>query len=97
MIDEFPRYIEQLESWNRRLLKEELPFAGGVNVETKPDVVLSLRVNRDNAKTRHVVRARDKNDQADKFERRFAEYELDTLPADAEYRQRGVLIDVSTM
>jgi hypothetical protein len=49
-----------------------------------------------NAKTRYVAWVRDKNDEAEKFERRFAEYDRETLPVEAEYRRRGVLIDVIT-
>jgi adenylate kinase family enzyme len=96
MIVGFPRCPKQLDSWTTWPFQQELPLAGGVNVASKPDVVLSLRVTMANAKTRYVAWVRDKNDEAEKFERRFAEYDRETLPVEAEYRRRGVLIDVIT-
>jgi adenylate kinase family enzyme len=37
---------------------------------------------------------RDTNDSDEKFERRFAEYEVETLPVEEAYRKRGILFDV---
>lgn len=95
MIDGFPRNIEQLDSWIVWPFAEELPLTGAPNVDAKPDVVVSLRVGKQNAKARYSARARDSNDSDEKFERRFAEYEVETLPVEETYRQRGILIDVS--
>ncbi|EDU42476.1 predicted protein [Pyrenophora tritici-repentis Pt-1C-BFP] len=94
MIDGFPRNIEQLDSWSFWPFADELPFSGGPNVDAKPDIVISLRVSKQNAKARYSARARDSNDNNEKFERRFAEYEVETLPVEDTYRQRGILIDV---
>ncbi|CAA9963432.1 Adenylate kinase 1 ATP binding protein [Pyrenophora teres f. maculata] len=94
MIDGFPRNIEQLDSWSVWPFAEELPLSGGPNVDAKPDIVISLRVSKQNAKARYSARARDSNDSDEKFERRFAEYEMETLPVEDTYRQRGILIDV---
>jgi adenylate kinase family enzyme len=97
LIDGFPRCIEQLESWNTWPFQDKLQFesSSGVTPATKPDVVLSLRVTRENAKARYVARARDANDQAEKFDKRFAEYENETIPVEEVYRKRGILIEVS--
>jgi adenylate kinase family enzyme len=75
---------------------KELPLASGGNNNTKPDIVLSLRVSKHNAKARYSARARDSNDSNEKFERRFAEYEEETIPVEESYRQRGILVDVSS-
>lgn len=95
-IDGFPRNIEQLASWSKWLFSKELSLEDSLHADAKPDVVLSLRVNRQNAKSRYSARARDSNDSDERFERRFAEYETETLPVEATYRQRGLLIDVSS-
>lgn len=54
-----------------------------------------LKVTKQNAKARYLARARDSNDSREKFERRFVEYEVETVAVEEAYRQRGVLIDVS--
>lgn len=95
MVDGFPRNIEQLDSWSAWPFAEELPLIDGSNVDAKPDIVVSLRVSKQSAKARYSARARDSNDSEEKFERRFAEYEVETLPVEETYRQRGILIDVS--
>jgi adenylate kinase family enzyme len=96
LIDGFPRSTEQLESWSVWPFSEARPIAGGTNTNAKPDIVLSLRVSKQNAKARYSARARDSNDSEEKFERRFSEYEQETLHVEDSYRQRGILIDVST-
>jgi len=95
MIDGFPRNTEQLNSWRVWPFSEELPLASECNVDAKPDIVISLRVSKQNAKARYSARARDSNDSDEKFEKRYAEYEVETLPVEETYRQRGILIDVS--
>jgi len=95
MIDGFPRNTEQLDSWSVWPFSEEMPLSSESNVDAKPDIVISLRVSKQNAKARYSARARDSNDSYEKFERRYAEYEVETLPVEKTYRQRGVLIDVS--
>ena len=91
---EYPRNIEQLDSWSVWPFAEELPFSSGP-VDAKPDLVISLRVSKQNAKARYSARGWGSNDSDEKFERRFAEYEVETLPVEDKYRQRGILIDVS--
>ncbi|KAK6949192.1 hypothetical protein Daesc_009266 [Daldinia eschscholtzii] len=99
LIDGFPRCVEQLESFNTWPFQDELPLTpmrdGRTGENAKPDVVLRLDVTKENAKARYLARARDSNDSRDKFERRFAEYETETIPVEEAYRQRGILIDVS--
>jgi len=95
LVDGFPRSTEQLESWNVWQFSEDLPIASGTNTNAKPDIILSLRVSKQNAKARYSARARDSNDSDEKFERRFSEYEEETLPVEEVYRERGILIDVS--
>jgi adenylate kinase family enzyme len=73
---------------------DELPLTGESKADTKPDIVISLRVSKQNTKARYSARARDSNDSDEKFERRFAEYEVETLPVEETYRQHGILIDV---
>ncbi|KAI1464235.1 P-loop containing nucleoside triphosphate hydrolase protein [Daldinia caldariorum] len=98
LIDGFPRCIEQLESFNVWPFQDELPLApssaGWTRENAKPDVVLRVDVAKQNARMRYLARARDGNDSEDKFERRFAEYEAETIPVEEVYRQRGILIDV---
>jgi adenylate kinase family enzyme len=95
LVDGFPRSTEQLESWSVWPFPENLPIASGTDTNAKPDIVLSLRISKQNAKARYSARARESNDSDGKFERRFAEYEQETVPVEESYRQRGILIDVS--
>jgi len=97
LVDGYPRCMEQLESFDPWPFQNELPLAASSDsamTNLKPDVVLSFRVTKENAKARYVARARDSNDSTYKFERRFAEYELETWPVEEVYRQAGKLIDV---
>ncbi|KAL1796623.1 hypothetical protein ACET3X_005163 [Alternaria dauci] len=95
LVDGFPRSKEQLESRSIWPFSRDVPTAGGANTNLKPDIVLSLRVSKQNAKARYLARARDSNDSDEKFERRFAEYERETIPVEEAYRQHGILIDVT--
>lgn len=99
LVDGFPRCTEQLESFHTWPFQEELPLVpisdGGARATVKPDIVLSFKVTKQNAKARYLARARDSNDSREKFERRFVEYEVETVAVEEAYRQRGVLIDVS--
>ncbi|KAK7757351.1 hypothetical protein SLS62_000363 [Diatrype stigma] len=100
LVDGFPRCTEQLESFDTWPFQGELPLTpssnsgGSASSSAKPDVVLSLRVTKENARARYLARARDSNDSQEKFEKRFVEYETETIPVEEVYRQRGVLIDV---
>ncbi|KAG9189366.1 UMP-CMP kinase [Alternaria panax] len=94
LVDGFPRSTEQLESWSVWPFAEDLPITGGANKNAKPDIVLSLRVSKQNAKARYSARARDSNDSDEKFERRFAEYKQETIPVEESYRHRSILIDI---
>ena len=69
---------------------------GRISLDIKPDLVLSFQITKGNARARYLGRARDTNDSADKFERRFKEYELETVPVEEEYRKRGILVSVGT-
>lgn len=99
IVDGYPRCMEQLDSLNSWPFQDILPLApgndGGSELEIKPDLILSLEVSKQNAKKRYLGRARDTNDSADKFERHFAEYELETTLVEEVYQQRGILISVS--
>ncbi|KAF4451209.1 adenylate kinase [Fusarium albosuccineum] len=92
LIDGYPRCLEQLESFGSWPFEEISPLVSGK--EMRPDIVLSLEVTEQNAKDRYLSRSRDANDSEDKFQRRFAEYERETRPAEEVYRQSGVLISV---
>ncbi|RYP80619.1 hypothetical protein DL769_002364 [Monosporascus sp. CRB-8-3] len=98
LIDGFPRCTEQLESFNTWPFQDELPLApssdGRARANAKPDIVLCFQVTKQNAKARYLARARDSNDSKEKFERRFAEYEAETMAVEEVYRHRGILIDV---
>ncbi|RMZ67809.1 adenylate kinase [Pyrenophora seminiperda CCB06] len=94
LIDGFPRNLEQLNSGSVRPFAENLLISGASKVNAKPDVVIALRVSKQNAKVRYLARARDSNDSDEKFERRFTEYEVETVPVEDDYRRRGILIDV---
>lgn len=95
LVDGFPRSTEQLESWNAWPFSEDLPIASGIDTDAKPDILLSLRVSKQNVKARYSARARDSNDSKEKFERRFSEDEQETLHVEEIYRERGTLIDLS--
>jgi len=100
LVDGFPRCMEQLDSWTEWPFQNELPLVpgregGGIEGNAKPDVVLLFNVTKENARSRYLSRARDNNDSAEKFERRFVEYEEETLEVVEEYRKRGILIEVS--
>nr|POE46901.1 adenylate kinase [Quercus suber] len=98
LVDGFPRCLEQLESFHSWPFQDELPLAPSdgpwVSENVKPDMVLSVKVTGQNAKFRYLGRARDSNDSEEKFERRFAEYELENPAVEEVYRQRGILIEV---
>lgn len=91
LIDGHPRCIQQLESYDSWLY---------VNVPWQPEgfhishLVLSIRVGKSTARLRYCDRARDQMDNEEKFEKRFAEYERETLPVEEIYRKRGVLVEV---
>ncbi|KAF9639936.1 adenylate kinase 1 ATP binding protein [Lasiodiplodia theobromae] len=98
LVDGFPRCAEQLESFNTWPFPDELPLVpsseGGVIASAKPDIVLSFGVTKQNARARYIARARDSNDSEEKFERRFAEYEAETMLVEEMYRRCGKMIDV---
>ncbi|KAI1650409.1 P-loop containing nucleoside triphosphate hydrolase protein [Daldinia loculata] len=98
LVDGFPRCIEQLESFNTWPFQDELPLApssgGWDRANAKPDIVLCFKVTKQNAEARYLARGRDSNDSKEKFERRFVEYEAETMEVEEVYRQRGILIDV---
>ncbi|RYP68780.1 hypothetical protein DL770_008390 [Monosporascus sp. CRB-9-2] len=98
LVDGFPRCAEQLESFDTWPFQDELPLApssdGRARANAKPDIVLTFAVTKQNAKARYLARARDSNDSEEKFERRFAEYEAETMEVEELYRQRGISIDV---
>ncbi|KAF5966110.1 adenylate kinase [Fusarium coicis] len=98
LVDGYPRCIEQLDSFGTWPYLDRVPLAAGddgkLSLEIKPDLVLSFQITKQNAKARYLSRGRDTNDSADKFEKRFTEYDLDTLPVEQEYRERGVLVSV---
>jgi adenylate kinase family enzyme len=98
LIDGYPRCIEQLQSFGSWPFQDTAPLAPGsdgkVSLDIKPDLVLSFQVLKQNARERYMSRARDNNDSADKFEKRFTEYESETVPVEDEYRRRGVLVPV---
>ncbi|KAH7173243.1 P-loop containing nucleoside triphosphate hydrolase protein [Fusarium flagelliforme] len=98
LVDGYPRCIEQLDSFGTWPFQHTMPLAPGsdgkISLDIKPDLVLSFQVLKQNAKERYMRRARDSNDSADKFEKRFSEYEVETLPVEEEYRRRDVLVPV---
>ncbi|RBQ78060.1 hypothetical protein FVER53590_03446 [Fusarium verticillioides] len=96
LVDGYPRCIEQLDSFGTWPYQDTVPLAAGddgkLSLQIKPDLVLSFQITKQNAKARYLSRGRDTNDSADKFEKRFTEYELETLPVEQEYRERGILV-----
>ncbi|KAI9162986.1 adenylate kinase 1 ATP binding protein [Paramyrothecium foliicola] len=98
ILDGFPRCVEQLEAFGEWPFQDKKPLAldraGEGPPVLQPDIVLSFHVTKDNAKARYLSRARDANDSEDKFERRFAEYERETVPVENIYRQRGILMQI---
>ncbi|XEU94857.1 hypothetical protein FSHL1_000141 [Fusarium sambucinum] len=102
LIDGYPRCTEQMESVRSWPFQDIVPLApnshGVLKLDVNPDVVLSFEITKENAKARYLNRARDNNDSAAKFERRFAEYQLETIPVAEVHQQKGILISVrSTM
>lgn len=96
LVDGFPRCIDQLEAFGQWPFQDSLPLApGDHNGLIKPDVVLAFEVTKQNAKERYLGRARDTNDSEDKFVRRFAEYEVETIPAKEAYQEQDIVISVS--
>jgi adenylate kinase family enzyme len=98
LVDGYPRCIEQLGSFGIWPFQDTAPLAPGsdgkASLDIKPDLVLSFQVLKQNARERYLTRVRDTNDSADKFEKRFTEYELETVPVEEEYRRGGVLVAV---
>ncbi|KAJ4011022.1 hypothetical protein NW766_007654 [Fusarium irregulare] len=98
LIDGYSRYIERLDSFGTWPFQDTAPLGPGsdgkVTLHIKPDLVLSFQVLKHNAKERYLKRARDNNDSAHKFEKRFTEYEVETVPVEEKYRRHGVLIPI---
>ncbi|KAF5252040.1 hypothetical protein FANTH_2994 [Fusarium anthophilum] len=98
LIDGYPRCIEQLDSFGIWPFQDMVPLSPGddgrVSLDIKPDLVLSFQITKENARARYLGRARDTNDGADKFEKRFKEYELETVPVEEKYRNRGILVSI---
>ncbi|KAH9240081.1 hypothetical protein K456DRAFT_1033579 [Colletotrichum gloeosporioides 23] len=85
-----PRCEEQLNSWTVWPFQDRLRLEGN----TKPDVVLLLNVTKENAETRYLARGRDRNDSAEKFTKRYAEYLNEGPPVERHYRDAGLLVEV---
>ncbi|KAF1949820.1 P-loop containing nucleoside triphosphate hydrolase protein [Byssothecium circinans] len=81
LIDGFPRCKEQAESFDEK---------SGY----RPDAVLKVVVEKEKAKMRYLSRGRDSNDSAEKFEKRFAEYERESPPVEKLYVDAGILMEV---
>ncbi|SMR55528.1 unnamed protein product [Zymoseptoria tritici ST99CH_1A5] len=98
LVDGFPRCVEQLETFDSWPFQDQLPLAapngGDLGVHPKPNIVVCLRITKQNAEARYLGRGRDSNDSREKFQRRFAEYEAETMAVEDAYRDRGVLIEL---
>ncbi|KAF4946148.1 hypothetical protein FGADI_11426 [Fusarium gaditjirri] len=98
LVDGYPRCLEQLDSFGTWPFQDTVPLAPGddgkISSDIKPDLVLSFQIKKQNARARYLSRGRDTNDSADKFEKRFKEYELETVPVEEEYRKRGILVSI---
>ncbi|KAF5600929.1 adenylate kinase [Fusarium pseudoanthophilum] len=98
LVDGYPRCIEQLESFGTWPYQDSVPLAPGddgkISLGIKPDLVLSFQISKQNARARYLGRARDANDSAQKFDKRFAEYELETIPVEEEYCKRRILVSI---
>ncbi|KAI7771143.1 hypothetical protein LZL87_013214 [Fusarium oxysporum] len=98
LVDGYPRCIEQLDSFGTWPFQDTVPLAPGddgkISLDIKADLVLSFQITKQNARARYLSRGRDANDSADKFENRFKEYELETVPVEEECRKRGILVSI---
>ncbi|KAH7166656.1 hypothetical protein DER46DRAFT_699048 [Fusarium sp. MPI-SDFR-AT-0072] len=98
LVDGYPRCIEQLDSFGTWPFQDTVPLAPGddgkISLDIKADLVLSFQITKQNASARYLSRGRDTNDNADNFEKRFKEYELETVPVEEEYRKRGILVSI---
>ncbi|KAK5674269.1 hypothetical protein LTS10_013007 [Elasticomyces elasticus] len=90
LIDGYPRCFEQMQSLDTWPFEDDLPRQRC----QAPDVVLAICVSKYNAQARYVSRARDARDSDEKFEKRFAEYEAETMPVEEIYRKRGILVEI---
>ncbi|KAK3632985.1 hypothetical protein LTR56_016033 [Elasticomyces elasticus] len=90
LIDGYPRCFEQMQSLDSWPFEDDLPR----QPLQAPDLVLAIRVSKVNAQARYVGRTRDARDSYEKFEKRFAEYEAETMPVEEIYRERGILVDI---
>ncbi|KAK5150078.1 hypothetical protein LTS14_010443 [Recurvomyces mirabilis] len=81
LVDGFPRCLEQLNAGHSRA--------------TNPDLVLVVNVSHTNARSRYVARMRDSRDSIGNFEKRFAEYERETLPVLRVYQHRVHMHEVN--
>ncbi|KAL5607021.1 hypothetical protein FOBRF1_007518 [Fusarium oxysporum] len=96
-------YHEILDAINRnepevKGILDTVPLAPGddgkISLDIKPDLVLSFQITKQNARARYLRRGRDTNDSADKFEKGFKEYELETVRVEDKYRKRGILVSI---
>lgn len=97
LIDGYPRCMEQLNSFDLWPFEDALPrhHSDDISHSRAPDMVIAIRVRKANARARYVGRMRDARDSVEKFEKRFVEYETETLPVEDVYRKRGLLVEVN--
>lgn len=93
IIDGYPRCTQQMVSFDSWPFEDQLPrrVAG---LSRCPDLVLAVHVDKAQALARYIGRSRDARDSVEKFQKRFAEYEVQTRPVEEIYRQRGLIIEV---
>lgn len=96
LFDGYPRCLEQLESLDPWPFGDVLPRRRADSTEhsAAPDIVIVVRVSKSNASARYVGRTRDARDSKEKFEKRFAEYETETIPVEDIYHERGLLLEI---
>lgn len=54
-------------------------------------------MRKENAEARYLARGRDRNDSAEKFTKRYAEYLNEGPPVERHYRDAGLLVEVSLL
>jgi adenylate kinase family enzyme len=82
LLDGFPRCKEQAEAF------------ADVKSGYKPDLLVKFVVDKERAKARYLARGRDANDSAEKFEKRFEEYETESPPVEEIYAKENILVEV---
>ncbi|KAK7193278.1 hypothetical protein DPSP01_008121 [Paraphaeosphaeria sporulosa] len=98
MFDRYPRCIQQLEFFDMGTARNDLSLETNEDshdgMRPVPHIMLFFDVTREIARAWYLGRARDAEYSEEKFDKRFAKFEVETLPVVERYRGKCILISI---